>query len=113
MAEAGFESKAGNKSGVRIITVKGPFTLRNVMDFQNIFHQSEDPVTLVDLSGVPYIDSAALGAIISVHTSSVRRHSKYAITGVGERLRSIIEMTGVGNILVTYPTTEDAESKLA
>jgi anti-anti-sigma factor len=106
------ESTPGSHDGIRIIRVSGPFTLQGVMDFQTVFRSGNDPVTLIDLSEVPYMDSAALGAIISVHTSSQTHGRQYALTGVPQRLRTIIEIAGVQDILVTYPSVAEAEQKL-
>jgi anti-anti-sigma factor len=107
------ESMSGSQEGTRIIRLSGPFTLQGVIDFQSIFRTGNYPVTLIDLSEVPYMDSAALGAIISVHTSSQTHRREYALTGVAQRLRTIIEIAGVGDILITFPSLAEAEQKFA
>jgi anti-anti-sigma factor len=113
MDQAVIESKPGSRAGVRIIRVAGPFTIKEVMDFQTLFRSGTEPVTIVDLSETQYLDSAALGAVISVHTSSQRNERKYAVTGVTDRLRTLMEMTGVADILNLIPTVAEAEAKLA
>jgi anti-anti-sigma factor len=113
MDQAQFESLPGMREGVRVIRVTGPFTLPSVMDFQSIVQDGPSPVTIIDLSAVPYLDSAALGAIISVHTSSQRHQRKYALTGVRDRLKVLMEMTGVADLLIMYPAMADAEAMLA
>jgi anti-anti-sigma factor len=112
MDEATIGAAPGNRDGVCILKVDGPFTLKNVMDFQLAFRDCNHPVTIVDLSDVPYLDSAALGALISVHTSSQQHDRKYALTGVADRLKTLMQMTGVADLLVMYPTNAEAEQKL-
>lgn len=112
MDEAKIGTARGIREGVCVLKVDGPFTLKNVMDFQLAFRACNDPVTIVDLSDVAYLDSAALGALISVHTSSQRHQRKYALTGVADRLKTLMEMTGVADVLVMYPTNAEAEQKL-
>jgi len=68
---------------------------------------------LIDLTDVPYMDSASLGAIIGVHTSSERHQRHYALVGVSERLRTLFHVGGVERILVIYPSLEEAQQKLA
>jgi anti-anti-sigma factor len=99
--------------GIRILHLSGPFTLQGVFDFNSIFRKSEDPITLIDLTDVPYMDSAALGAIVGVHTSSQRHRRRYALVGVSDRLRTLFDVVGVGEVLVTYPTLEEAQKKFA
>lgn len=113
MDQTTIETIAGSRAGVRIIRVAGAFTLKDVMEFQSIYRSASDSVTIVDLSESPYLDSAALGAVISVHTSSQRNGHKYAITGVNDRVKTLIEITGVADVLNLVPTNAEAEEKLA
>jgi anti-sigma B factor antagonist len=107
------ESKQGASPGTRILILSGPFTLRDVFDFQSEFRASSDPVTIIDLSDVPYMDSAALGALVGVHTSSERQHRQYALAGVTERTSTLFKVGGVEGVLITYPTVAAAEVGLA
>ena len=107
------ESLPGIHDGIRILRLSGPFTIQGVFEFQSIFRSGNDPVTLIDLTEVPYMDSAALGAIIGVHTSSQKHQRQYALVGVSERLRTLIHVGGVDGVLVTYPSLEEAQQKLA
>src|SRR4051812_7285861 len=86
---------------------------RESWEFQTIFRSGNDPVTIVDLTAVPYMDSAALGAVISVHTTAQTHRRAYALAGVSERLHTLINVAGVGGILVTCPSLEEAEEKFA
>jgi anti-anti-sigma factor len=111
MDQLEIESTCEEPSGIRVLRLRGPFTLPGVMDFQTIFRSLSDPVILIDLSEVPYMDSAALGALISVHTSSQRNKRQYAFSGVSERIRTLFDVSGVGTVLVTYPSLAEAREK--
>ena len=47
---------------VRVLKLTQPFLLTNVFEFQSIVRESPKAITVVDLSDVPYMNSAALGA---------------------------------------------------
>ncbi len=112
MEELTIETDTGTLEGVRILRLSGPFILRTLFDFQSLVRSGEAPVTVIDLTEVPYIDSAALGCLIGVHVSSQRLNRKYALVGVVPRLRTLFDMTGVDNILVTYSTLDEAKKAL-
>jgi len=107
------ESVPGIHEGIRILRLSGPFTLRTLFDFQAVVRSNEAPVTLIDVTDVPYMDSASLGAIMTVHTSSQRHKRQYALVGVSERLLTLFQVAGVDGILVTVPTLEEAQRKFA
>ena len=106
------ESLAGSRDGVRLLRLTGPFTLPAIFEFQSVVRGLNDPVAIVDLTAVPYMDSAALGAVMFLHASSLRKHHQYALVGASERLRTLFKVGGVDEILVTFPTVEEAEAKL-
>jgi len=106
------ESLAGSRDGVRLLRLTGPFTLPGIFEFQSLVRSLNDPVVIVDLTAVPYMDSAALGAVMFLHASSMRKQHQYALVGASERLRTLFKVGGVDEILVTFPSIEEAEAKL-
>jgi anti-anti-sigma factor len=112
MSEFKIESIAGPHEGVRILRLTGQFTLQSVFEFQSVMRSGTDPITIIDLTGVPYMDSASLGAIMGAHVYCQRNHRQYALVGVSERIRTLFEVGGVEKLLVAYPTAEEALSHL-
>src|SRR5713226_6763085 len=96
------------RDGVRLLKLSGPFTIKDIWDFQAAARAVTEPVTIIDVSDVPYMDSAALGTLMGVHVSREKAHSKYAIVGVNERIETLLQVAGVEKILVRYPTVQDA-----
>lgn len=107
------ESLPGNQEGIRILRLNGPFTLPGLFEFQSIFRGLTDPVTLIDLTDVPFMDSACLGALLSVHTTSQRNNRHYALVGACERLHTLFHVAGVDGVLVECSTLEEAERMFA
>ena len=107
------ETRTGASPDVTILKVTGPLTIHNFFDFQDLTRKQTAPVLLIDLSGVPYIDSAALGSLVGVHVSRENSGKRYAIIGANERLQSLFRMTLIDQFLVTFPTLAEAEPALA
>jgi anti-sigma B factor antagonist len=108
-----FKIESAQQEGTRILRLTGPFTLQQVFEFQSVMRSATDPVTIIDLTGVPYMDSASLGAIMGAHVRCQKDHRQYALVGVSERLRMLFEVGGVEKLLVIYGTAEEAQLHLA
>ncbi len=113
MEEMQIEVAAGTSPNMRILRLTGPFTLATMFDFQKIVREGETAVTIIDLSGVPHMDSAALGSLLGFHVSCQREGHRYALTGVSSRIRTLLEVAGVESFLVRFETVEQAEAYLA
>ena len=106
------ESTPGNQEGVRVLRLSGPFTLASVFDFQTVVRGLAEPVILVDLTDVPFMDSAGLGAIMFLHTTAQKNQRRYAVVGASKRLHNLFQIVGVEKILISYPTIAEAEANL-
>jgi anti-sigma B factor antagonist len=103
------ESLAGKSEGTRIVRVTGPVLLTNFFGLKSELEQHQSPVTIIDLSGVEYMDSAGMGAIINFYVSSQRRGNKLIAAGVNERVMELFKLTHVDSLIPIMPTVEAAE----
>jgi len=99
-------------SGARILKLSGALTLQSLFEFQEISRQETAKPIIVDLSGVPYMDSAGLGCVISIYTSCQRSNRGFGIIGLTERIRTLFAVTHVDGILPCYNTQAEAEAAL-
>jgi anti-sigma B factor antagonist len=97
-------------SGVQLIKLSGPLTLRTLFEFQEAARHHAGHPLVVDAAGVPYMDSAGLGALIGVFASCQRTGQKFAISSVPERVQVLFEMTGVMGMLPCFASVEEAEA---
>lgn len=99
--------------GPRVLCLRGPLTFENLSLFQNAIRREENfPMVILDLSDVPYIDSAGLGSLVSAY---VRRHKAtqhIALSGVNDRVLKLFETTRVEPLFLMFPTLEDAITAL-
>ena len=88
----------------------GPLTLSTLFEFQTTSRQESSKPVIVDISSVPYMDSAGLGSVISLFASCQRTNRGFAITGVSDRIRTLFEVTHVDGLLPCFATLEAADS---
>jgi anti-sigma B factor antagonist len=92
-----------------ILRLKGPLTLATLFDFQNTVREPGYTDTIVDLTEVPYIDSAGLGAILAHWAHRQRAQDKFAVVGANDRVQVLFKITKVETLLPIFTTAEEAE----
>ena len=55
-----------------VLSFRGPLTMENVTPFLNAVRRESAPTMILDLSGVPYLDSSGLGSLVSACTSAAK-----------------------------------------
>ena len=72
---------------------------------------------VLNLSGVSYIDSGGLGTLVGVYSSAKSSGSDIKLTGIGERLRDLLQVTKLVTVFETYDSEQQAmtafEQKIA
>jgi len=95
--------------GPRVLCLRGPLTLENLSLFQNAIRREENiPTVIVDLSEVPYMDSAGLGSLVSAYVTRLKATRRIALSGVNERVLKLFETTRVEPLFLIFPTVDDA-----
>jgi anti-sigma B factor antagonist len=102
-----FEQNAGTAPGTRILTLTGPLTLRNLFELQTELRGGELPkLSILDLSGVPYMDSAGMGLIINHYVHCQNNGSRFVAVGVSPRVHELFRMTKVDSVIPQAPSIE-------
>jgi anti-sigma B factor antagonist len=86
-------------SGALVLKLVGHLTLRTLFDFQEAARRDASHAMIIDVAGVPYMDSAGLGAVISVFASCQRTKRGFAIVGVADRIHTLFQVTKVDGLL--------------
>jgi anti-anti-sigma factor len=109
MEELEIVREAGATGSTAILRLKGPVTLSTLFLLQEKLREVPESDTVIDVTEVPYIDSAGLGTILS-HWSHTQRHGKkFAMTGVSQRIGVLLEVSKVNTVLPTFKTAEEAD----
>ncbi len=63
---------------------------------------------IINLKGVPWINSTGLGALMAVYTSVQRSEGVLKLCHVSDRIQSLFMITKLLTIFDTYPTEKEA-----
>ena len=108
------EDVAGTQDGQRIIRLSGPILLSNFFAFQSLVRGSTSPNLILDLTEVPYIDSAGIGALVGAYVTHQRDGRSLSLVGVTQRVRNTMQVTRVEQFFRFYdavPAAQDAAAK--
>jgi stage II sporulation protein AA (anti-sigma F factor antagonist) len=67
---------------------------------------------VIDLSGVPYLDSSACGELIRVHASIAKAEGSLVILAPVERVRGLLLRTGLTAVFQIVDSLEEAERRV-
>jgi anti-sigma B factor antagonist len=74
---------------------------------------SEKPLVAVDLHGVSYLNSTALGVLISAHANFTKRTGRVALCNVSKNIENIFVITKLTLVFEMFPTVEDATNQFS
>ncbi len=107
------EAEEGVAAGTRIIRLKGPMTLRNLFTFQKEVRAMDlARVVIMDLSGVPYMDSAGMGSIINYYVHCENNQSRMIAAGVSPRVMELFKLTKVDGVIPLAENVQAAEAEV-
>ena len=96
--------------GARIMKLSGPLTLQTLFDFQQKGREDTASPLVLDITGVPYMDSAGLGSVLGMFVSCEKTKRGFALAGLTERVRTLFQVTRVEGLLPCFHSLEAAES---
>ena len=100
-------ARTDKTNGTSIFRLVGPLTIRNLFEIQTALRAEPcAKVTVIDLTQVPYMDSAGMGVIVNTYVHAVNRGSGFFAVGVCERVKSLFEVTRVDKLIPMRDTAE-------
>ena len=112
------ERNQGKAPGTVVFRLTGPFTARDMhaslspSALRNTFESEEggqDALHILDLSEVPYMDSAGLGMIVSHYVRCQGRGVRLVAAGVSSRVVQLFELTKVDKFFPRFDSVEEAD----
>ena len=96
---------------VAIVTCTGPLVFGEQATELHIAakkHLAEKRAILLDLSAVPSMDSAGVGTLFSIYTSSLTCRGKVALCGLTPFVREVLQTCMLLPLVMTYPDVAQA-----
>lgn len=101
-------ASAADTQAAAVLKLSGPLILTNLFDFQAAVRAETAPLVVLDLSEVPFMDSAALGSVVNAHVSYVNHQRRLRLAGVSDRVATLLKVTNIERVFAIYPTVSEA-----
>lgn len=89
--------------GFRIVSLEGEFSLYNVRELKEILLNGIDvntPVIVVDMGGVSYMDSSAIGVLYTAKKKLITLSKDLFLARVSGELQDVMKLSGINFNLV-------------
>ncbi len=107
-----FEFRQGNSAETLIYALTGPLTLRNMFDLQAALRRNKvTRLTILDLSGVPYMDSAGMGLVMNQYVHCQTNGGRLVLVGTNNRVMELFRITKIDGVVALAASVAEAESQ--
>jgi len=96
------------KADVAVIGLNGKLSLETVHDFIETMRPEPAQVLILDMSKCSFLDSAGVGALISIFVSRRNHGKKLILAGLTSQGQAVMQVSGLIKLLPLYPLVEDA-----
>jgi anti-sigma B factor antagonist len=105
------DKRPDSTDALAIYQLKGKLSLETVNEFIQKLRPEPAQHLILDMSGVTFLDSAGVGALVSLFVNR-RNHSKtFALTALAPQSTAVVTVAGLQNLLPIYKTVEEALAK--
>jgi anti-sigma B factor antagonist len=107
------EDLPGSRDGQRVLRLSGPLTMTTLFEFQSLVRADASRTLILDFTGVPYIDSAGIGALVGAYVTHSKAGRSLALAGVSDRVHSALQVTRVEQFFAFFSTANEAAAETA
>jgi anti-anti-sigma factor len=112
-ARLDIERQAGNNGDPLVTRLNGKLSLETVHNFISTMRPEPASHLVLDMSGLSFLDSAGVGALVSLFVSR-RNHGKtMALAGLTQQGNAVMQVSGLLKLIPVFPSVEEALAKRA
>jgi anti-sigma B factor antagonist len=102
------EKTAVSTDDVTVYQVKGKLSLETVAGFIPKLRQETAKHVILDMSGVNFLDSAGVGALVSLFVNRRNQGKTFALAALTPQAMAVVTVAGLQKLLPVAKTVEEA-----
>lgn len=112
-ARLNIERQSGANGDLLVTRLNGKLSLETVHDFISTMRGEAAPRLILDMSGVSFLDSAGVGALVSLFVSRRNNSKTLALAALTQQGNAVLQVSGLLKLLPVYPSVEEASAQRA
>jgi anti-anti-sigma factor len=97
-----------NGNGTVATRLEGKLSLETVNAFLQTMRQEQAKRLVLDMSGVSFVDSSGVGALVSLFVTRKHSGKTMALARLTKQAIAVLQVSGILKLIPTYPTAEAA-----
>jgi len=107
-AQLDLEKLSSSDEGNLVTRLNGKLSLETVHNFIQTLRPEPAAHLVLDMSGVSFLDSAGVGALVSLFVHRRNLGKSFAIAGLTQQGMAVLQVAGLVKLLPNFPTVEAA-----
>lgn len=105
------EKLSTSNEALTVYAATGKLSIETVNEFLPKLRAEAAQRLILDLSGVSFLDSAGVGALVSLFVSRRNQGREFGVAALPPQSLAVVTVAGLHNLLPIYKTVEDAAAK--
>ena len=97
-------------TGVLVARLRGKVSLETVNGFLQQLRAIEAQKLVLDMSGVSFLDSAGVGALVQLFVHRRGKSQAFALAALTQQGNAVMQVSGLVKLLPNFPTVEEASA---
>jgi len=101
-------AKISSSNGIVVAQLTGKLSLETVSGFLQELRPIADDRLVLNMSGVSFLDSAGVGALVQLFVHRKGKSQKFALAALTPQGVAVMQVSGLVKLLPTFATVEEA-----
>jgi anti-anti-sigma factor len=110
-ATLSIERQPASNGDLLVTRLIGKLSLETVNNFISTMRPESATRLVLDMSGLSFLDSAGVGALVSLFVSRKNHGKTLALAALTPQGYAVMQVSGLLKLLPVYPSVEEAVSK--
>jgi len=100
-----------NGSGITVTRLDGKLVLETVHNFIATLRADASPRLILDMSGVAFLDSAGVGALVQIFVHRKAQNQAFALAALPKQGDAVMTVAGMRKLMPIFDTVEEAKAQ--